>query len=287
MRMENYITILNPCLGAGDFKKADIIFFGEEPGTAGEKGDEKECVRVQSQIKEINKSGKIYINANKPEKGFTKIPKEGGYSGGIQFYQSRMMCYLNIEKKDSNINFFEQKAKNNDAFKVIDDYRANSLYKEPNSFRYKSCLIDYKPLIRSSGQAPLGYDIKESDYKDYKYIFNHPDQKPKRGSDDLHKIFNDRIDMLKYLFKHTPRMRVIVCMGKGQWERNKALLKILFENDSLKYENRSNGYLYAQHKMKGNNIHLFLTPFFGMGALTLKNLGKISHDLKNILSGNV
>ncbi len=253
-------------VGYGDFSNAEIIFFGNEEGTAG--GPDLEI--------EINKRCHQYLNegtpicSRNPEAGFYIIPQNNiiGNIPMLQF-QARLLLHLINQKVD----WFQTKANKPARFECIKAYTTYLLYKETSPL-IKSALVDLGPLPRSNGNAWLYENLNRRQY-DRAFSYENQD-----NIDNYYlELSLQRSKVIKRLLNKCGQAKILIGIGKK--DIKKRFLTQAFNNPHFDILDLGNSFChYTELSMEnGKLIHVFLCDFFNNRNFKLNNLQALAEKI--------
>ena len=310
------IESLQAFFGYGDFKRAHIIFLGNEEGLAST-NDYELSIRVRTDDDELafGNDKQYYINPDKKDAGYwepggesTNKKMSGFFQKNISEFKiadvnSPFLCYM------ARMVLFLEKPKEDDSywFKPVglDKLRKEEIntYKNKNILcdREGICtaLMDWRPIPRASEGVRWPYTGLLDKIK-YRHAFEFHDNK----ADLLHcKLRDNRLEILKNAFAEL-KVPIIICPGFGNWNEDKQkyekqiVLESIIEgiegapvfldsSGNKPKKGNSNKIFRATVNFKGYVKHVFLTPFFGGGKLSLVGLMLLAVELREILNKSV
>lgn len=255
---------LNYFCGSGDFPNANIIFFGNEEGLGGKKL--KEVIENRCNLYDNKNTIKLSNNKNIYYRKDWESDKKAINSSMLQF-QARILLFLNNPKG----NWFVKKGDDPDIFEQIKEYQRSQLYRECNNYKFKSALIDLRPLPRFVEKCWPYENVNECQYlKAFQFNIE------SGIGDKLLHFRNERAQIIKNLFDTSKKINVIVGIGDKKTKRN------LFEKSyNAKFLEIIEGKCFqSQIQLNGQIINIFLSNFFDYQVLGLKNLEKLAHLIK-------
>jgi len=262
------LSKLNNFVGSGDFINANIIFFGNEEGLGSLELKEAIKRRCNLHDKEDTPrlSNNIFYRKN------WEIEEKAVNSSMLQF-QSRILLFLN----NQNGNWFLKKDEEPILFQQIKEYQRAQLYRESISYKFKSALIDLRPLPRFTEKEWPYANINRSEYlKAFQF-------KRENGiAEDLLKLKNQRAQNIKTVFDSSKKAKVIVGIGDKHSKRN------LFEQlYNAYFTNIIEGKCFqSQIKHNGKALNIILSNFFDYRSLGLENLKELSQIIRKCIEGD-
>jgi hypothetical protein len=264
---------LNSFCGSGDFRNAEIVFFGNEEGL--DRDDIQDVLKQR--FNEVNTNVKIVSDYLEGHYRIDwKTDDKAGKSQMIN-YQCRIINFL--QEEGINDDWFLPKGKNLKIDKKIEEYRVKHLYREKIPGQIITALTELRPLPRKN-ESVWNYfkSIKKSQYfKAYGFS-------TVRG---LHQEYSDfrnhRLKVLKNLFNHSKKCKFIIGIGD-----QKAKLKFFKKVDpDIVFEpvpDCNNKLLQANTKFNGKLVNIYLLKFFGNGHMSLSDLKSVALILKKHFS---
>lgn len=248
------INILNSLCGTGDYKKADVLFFGNEEGLGGdpilEVINTRKChyYNDYETVDEFDRSnGHYYVDRS--VKDYPLRPE-------ILRYMARIMLYLGKR----NGNWFELKDKDPDLYDIIRNYTKKKLCREKTGII--SALFELRPLprLKEGDDYKWPYCLGHIVEQDYLNAFSYV---PNPNADLFHRnLAKERLRILKNLICSSQAKTII---GFGAKEPKKRALSIMFPNinfiEHTLYRNQTA--YHTEICICDRKIEILLCPFPG------------------------